>query len=47
MSEFSKVTFLESITNKDGVVDREKGMLLGVKVIQLGRLNDDRPFFVR
>ena len=46
MSKLNTVERSEYVSGDGGTVDMDKGLLLGVKVIQMGRVNDARPFFV-
>ena len=46
MSKLNTVERSEYVSGDGGTVDMDKGVLLGVKVIQMGRVNDARPFFV-
>lgn len=45
-NKIEKVFCLESIDISVGTIDRDKGIVFGAKVIQLGPINDDRPFVV-
>ena len=46
MTKLNKVVCLESVYGLGENIDRDKGIAYGVKVIQMGRVNDARPFKV-
>jgi hypothetical protein len=46
MSKLNKVICLESVHGLGETVNRDKGTAYGVKVIQMGQVNDARPFKV-
>lgn len=46
MTKLDKVICLESVYGLGETTDRDKGKAFGVKVIQLGQVNDARPFKV-
>ena len=46
MTKLDKVICLESVYGLGETTDRDKGKAFGVKVIQVGQVNDSRPFKV-